>query len=46
MEKTVFAGLKGSGRKRAYIEAILTGQSDPYSVVEEVLKEFFNRGNE
>ena len=40
MEKIVFAGLKGTGRKRAYIEAILAGRNDPYSVVEEVLKEF------
>lgn len=40
MEKIVFAGLKGTGRKRAYIEAIISGQNDPYSVVEEVLKDF------
>ncbi len=40
LEKIVFAGLKGTGRKRAYIEAILAGRNDPYSVVDEVLKEF------
>jgi len=44
VEKIVFAGLKGTGRKHSYIEAIRTGKNDPYSVVEEVLKEFI-RGN-
>ncbi|MBU2549044.1 MAG: methylmalonyl Co-A mutase-associated GTPase MeaB [Proteobacteria bacterium] len=41
LEKIVFAGLKGTGRKRDYIEAIMAGRNDPYSVVEEVLREFF-----
>lgn len=45
LEKIVFAGLKGTGRKRAYIEAIMAGRNDPYSVVEEVLKEFLVREN-
>ncbi len=40
LEKIVFAGLKGTGRKRAYIEAIMAGRNDPYSVVDKVLKEF------
>jgi len=40
LEKIVFAGLKGTGRKRAYIEEIMAGRNDPYSVVDEVLKEF------
>jgi len=43
MEKIVFAGLKGTGRKRAYIEDIMAGRNDPYSVVDEVLKEFLVR---
>ena len=43
MEKIVFDGLKGTGRKQAYIEAIMAGQNDPYSVVEELLKEFLMR---
>ena len=45
MEKIVFAGLKGTGRKRAYIENIMAGRNDPYSVVAEVLKEFLMREN-
>ena len=40
VEKFVFAGLKGTGKKREYIEAIMSGRSDPYSVVHEVLKTF------
>ncbi|MFC1858661.1 methylmalonyl Co-A mutase-associated GTPase MeaB [Thermodesulfobacteriota bacterium] len=40
VEKIVFAGLKGTGKKRDYIHAILAGQNDPYSVVEEVLETF------
>lgn len=44
VEKLVFAGLKGTGRKREYIAAIMTGKTDPYSVVEEVLNEFVLTG--
>jgi LAO/AO transport system kinase len=40
VEKFVFAGLKGTGKKRQYIDAILSGRNDPYSVVHEVLKTF------
>ncbi|MDY6850811.1 MAG: methylmalonyl Co-A mutase-associated GTPase MeaB [Thermodesulfobacteriota bacterium] len=40
IEKIVFAGLKGTGRKRDYIKAIQAGQNDPYSVVEEILGTF------
>jgi LAO/AO transport system kinase len=40
VEKFVFAGLKGTGKKRQYIDAILSRRSDPYSVVHEVLKTF------
>jgi len=39
VERLVFAGLKGTGRKREYIAAIMSGKTDPYSVVEEVLRE-------
>lgn len=45
VEKLVFAGLKGTGRKRHYINAIMTREKDPYSVVEEVL-EFFVKKRE
>jgi LAO/AO transport system kinase len=41
VEKFVFAGLKGTGKKRQYIDAIKSGRKDPYSVVQEVLKTFF-----
>lgn len=40
VEKVVFAGLKGTGKKREYIESIRAGDNDPYSVVEEVLATF------
>jgi len=40
VEKVVFAGLKGTGKKRQYIESIRAGGTDPYSVVEEVLASF------
>jgi LAO/AO transport system kinase len=38
VEKLVFAGLKGTGKKRQYIDAMMCGRSDQYSVVQEVLK--------
>jgi len=40
VEKVVFEGIKGTGKKREYIEAIRAGKSDPYSVVKEVLSTF------
>ena len=40
LEKVIFAGLKGTGKKREYIDAIRSGRNDPYSVVEEVLAMF------
>ncbi len=40
VEKVVFAGLKGTGKKRGYIESIRAGKTNPYSVVEEVLATF------
>lgn len=42
VEKLVFAGLKGTGKKRQYIEAIMQGRNDPYSVVQEVLETFLS----
>jgi len=38
VERLVFKGLKGTGKKKAYIQSILRGEGDPYSVVEEVLE--------
>ena len=43
VEKIVFSSLKGTGKKRQYIDAIMAGQNDPYSIVQEVLKTFFPR---
>ena len=40
VQKFIFRGLKGTGKKRQYIRAILEGKTDPYSVVEEVLRTF------
>jgi len=40
VQKFIFRGLKGTGKKRQYIRAILEGKTDPYSVVEEVLGTF------
>ena len=37
LQKLIFKGLRGTGKKKKYIENIIGGQSDPYSVVEEVL---------
>lgn len=45
VEKVVFAGLKGTGKKREYIESIRAGDNDPYSVVEEVLETFLKGEN-
>lgn len=36
VEKLIIKGLKGTGKKREYIDSILKGESDPYSIVEEV----------
>jgi LAO/AO transport system kinase len=36
LEKLIVKGLKGTGKKREYIDNILKGESDPYSIVEEV----------
>jgi len=40
LQKVIFKGLKGTGKKRQYIKAILEGRTDPYSVVEQVLGAF------
>lgn len=40
VEKFIFQGLKGTGKKKEYIRSILDGKTNPYAVVEEVLKTF------
>ncbi|MFH1114707.1 MAG: methylmalonyl Co-A mutase-associated GTPase MeaB [Pseudomonadota bacterium] len=43
VERLVLAGLKGTNKRRKYIEAIMMRETDPYSVVEEVLEHLTNR---
>lgn len=43
VEKLVFAGLEGTGKKQEYINAIIIKEKDPYSVVEEVLELFLRK---
>ncbi len=38
LQKLIFKGLKGTGKKREYITGILEQRNDPYSVVNEVLR--------
>ena len=40
VQRLVFDGLRGSGKKKEYIRAILAGNLDPYTVVDEVLNQF------
>ena len=40
VEKAVFKGLKGTGKKREYVNSIIKGDNDPYSVVDEVLNSY------
>lgn len=41
LERLALKGLKETGKKKKYIQDILGGKSDPYTVIEEVLKNFF-----
>ena len=43
LERIVLQGLKGTGKKKEYIRQILDGQSDPYTVIDEVLENFLNK---
>jgi LAO/AO transport system kinase len=40
LEKLIFKGLKGTGKKKEYIASILERKNDPYSVVGEVLRTY------
>ena len=40
LQKIIFKGLKGTGKKKTYIKSILDGKNDPYSVVEEILRSY------
>jgi LAO/AO transport system kinase len=37
LQKIIFKGLRGTGKKKKYIQSIMDRKNDPYSVVEEVL---------
>lgn len=41
LQKIIFKGLKGTGKKKKYINSIIEGKNDPYSVVEEILSSSF-----
>jgi LAO/AO transport system kinase len=43
LQKVIFKGLKGTGKKKGYIQSIIKGENDPYSVVEEVLATYLIR---
>lgn len=40
LQKLIFKGLKGTGKKKKYINSIIEARADPYSVVEEVLNTY------
>ncbi|MGD8226595.1 MAG: methylmalonyl Co-A mutase-associated GTPase MeaB [Desulfobacteraceae bacterium] len=40
LEKLIFKGLKGTGRKKEYIDSIIKQRNDPYSVVKEVFETY------
>ena len=44
LQKIIFRGLRGTGKKREYIESIIEQQNDPYSVVKEVLNNYLIPG--
>ena len=46
LQKIIFKGLKGTGKKKKYIKSILDGQNDPYSVVEEILSSYLIKEGE
>jgi len=43
LERFIFKGLKGTGKKRRYIRNIIDGKSDPYTVIEEILEIFLRK---
>ena len=46
LQKLVFKGLKGTGKKKKYIENIMSGNGDPYSVVDEILRTYILQGSD
>ena len=43
LERVIFKGLRGTGKKRRYIRSIIDGKSDPYTVIEEILGTFLKK---
>jgi LAO/AO transport system kinase len=43
LERVIFKGLKGTGKKRRYIRSIIEGKCDPYTVIEEILETFLKK---
>jgi LAO/AO transport system kinase len=43
LERVIFKGLKGTGKKRRYIRSVIDGKSDPYTVIEEILETFLKK---
>ena len=43
LERVIFKGLKGTGKKRRYIRNIIDGKSDPYTVIDEILGTFLRK---
>ncbi len=42
LQRIVFRGIKGTGRRKAYIRQIVDGERDPYSIIDEVIEEYLN----
>jgi LAO/AO transport system kinase len=40
LQNVIFRGLKGTGKRREYINSIIARENDPYSIVEEVFKTY------
>jgi LAO/AO transport system kinase len=44
LQKIIFKGLRGTGKKKKYIRSIMDRKNDPYSVVDEVLNTYLFSG--
>ena len=42
LQRIVFRGIEGSGKRKAYIRQIVDGERDPYSIIDEVIDEYLN----
>jgi len=43
LEKIIFSGIKGTGKKKQYIQDIRDGKADPYSVVDDILNTYIKK---